>query len=198
MKTFPSVVLSCVLCVAFCAIVQETASGDEIAELKSEVAKLRETIESLKVELANVKSERDALQLRVNRIEKDTAEAERDLFQVGIRWEGTRFISGARPAAKKKAPSNSGQKWSLVVTERNGERFKGRIQFVSPDEQSQQLEVSGSAPTKANGRIVFKTVAIGVLQQSFEGVLKGNQVSLTWEGTNVAGKRLGGTANLSR
>jgi hypothetical protein len=133
----------------------------------------------------------------VNRIEREVTVSERDHFEVGMRWEGTRFIAGSKPAAKS-SPRDKGQKWSLVIAERDGERFKGQIQFVSPDNQSQQLEVSGGAPAKGNGRIVFKTIAIGVLQQSFDGVLKGNQISLTWEGTTVAGKKVGGTANLSR
>jgi hypothetical protein len=190
---FPSNLVPCVLSVAFCAAFHETASGDEVADLKRENAELRKTIETLKEELVKIKSERDSLQLRVDRSEKDTAKPESDLFQIGMRWEGSRFVTGP-----KASPRNNGQKWSLVVTKRDGERFEGQIQFTSPDDQAQQLEVIGSAPSKANGRVVFKTVAIGVLQQSFDGVLKGNQISLTWEGTSVSGKKIGGTANLSR
>ncbi|MCO6459669.1 MAG: hypothetical protein J5I93_30520 [Pirellulaceae bacterium] len=193
MKSFLPVIVFVVLTAGFMTLDHRLAFADEVSDLREEVVKLKAALEELQSQMALVESERDALRLRVKRMELESARSESDLFQAGMRWEGTRFLAG-----QKGRPRDEGQNWSLVVTQRDGERFKGQIQFVSRDKQTQQLEVSGSAPTKTNGRVVFKTDAIGVLQQSFDGVLKGNQISLTWEGTGVAGKRLAGTANLSR
>jgi len=161
---------------------------DEISILKSEIQKLREEIETLKNDLSTVTAQRDVLQREITKAKRSEDLSEKDQFEVGAKWSGTRFVRGIKKA----------QKWSLVITERDGDRFSGQIQFVSPDNQPQQLDVSGGAPQDASGKVAFKTNALGVLQQTFKGVLKGEQISLSWEGTTVAGKRVVGTANLAR
>lgn len=188
MNSIRSAFIATCLFLALSSLFSKAAQGDEVSELKAEIAKLRATIKTLEQDLEKVASERDALRLQVNRTKSQDKESETDAFQVGTRWTGSRSVRGYKKT----------QNWTFTVTERDGERFTGQIQFVSPDGQAQQLEVKGKAPTNDYGRLVFKTTAVGLLQQSFEGVFKGNQVSLNWMGTTFAGKRVVGTANLAR
>lgn len=180
-------IVTCIF-LALSSLFSKTALGEEASELKAEIAKLRATIKTLEQALETVSSERDALRLQVNKTKSQDKESESDAFQVGTRWTGSRSVRGYKKS----------QSWSFTVTERDGERFTGQIQFVSPDGQAQQLEVKGKAPKKEYGRLVFKTTAVGLLQQSFEGVLRSNQISFNWMGTTFAGKRVVGTANLAR
>ncbi|MEM9586121.1 MAG: hypothetical protein AAGA03_02475 [Planctomycetota bacterium] len=179
----------CLTLISICGTSPCIAYGqDEVSRLKSEIEQLRDRIKELEADLKTVTAQRDDLQREIDKARKSEKLSNGDLFQIGARWSGTRFVRRVK----------KGQRWNLVISERDGERFSGQIQFVSPDNQAQQLDVSGSAPKDAAGKVVFKTNTLGVMQQAFTGVLKGDQISLTWEGTGVAGKRVVGTANLAR
>lgn len=182
-------IVMCLFLIANCGLSPSTACDkDENSRLKSEIQKLRDVIKKLEHDLRTVTAERDALKREITRARRSEQLSNNDLFQLGAKWSGTRFVRGLK----------KGQQWSLVITEREDERFSGQIQFVSPDNQAQQLDVSGRAPKTASGKVVFKTNTLGVMQQAFNGVLKGEQISLSWEGTTVKGRRVVGTANLAK
>ena len=162
-------------------------SGDEIATLKV-------TIADLESRLAAVEAERNALRQRVADLEKKLPKDEGDQFQVGTIWTGTRFLG-----IGKGTRGGDGQPWRLVISERDGEKFKGQIRFISErDKKPQELEVSGSATTNETGKVAIRTLTTGPLEQSFEGVLKSDQISLTWQGFGVGGRKISGTSYLSR
>lgn len=178
----------CLVILPHTGFASQKDDDDGITKLKKENQKLLAIIQELEREIQALKTERDTLKRELRTERKKSKAAERDLFEVGASWSGSRFVRGVKQS----------QAWRLVVTSREGSSFKGEIQFVSPDKKSQQIDVSGTAPAKENGRVVFKTTAVGVFQQSFSGSLKGEQISLSWEGTTVRGRRVVGTANLAR
>lgn len=167
------------------------------AEKPEDVVRLKERIELLEAKLKAVELERDALQSRVDKLEakkeshKDQPDKDMaDLFEIGATWQGSRFYTqaGADPLAP--------QEWKLVITERDGKKFKGDIHFRSIDNLNQTLAVSGLAPISESGKVTFKTEQKGVFQQNFSGVLKGGQISLEFKGTGVTGGPVTGTGNL--
>jgi hypothetical protein len=169
------------------------------ADDPKEIKPLIERIERLETQLKVAESERDHLQSQLDTLAdqlnddkraKDSSNSE-DQFSVGVRWQGSRKF--LQPGAGKDFAN-----WSLIITKRSRQTFEGEIHFVTIDRQPQVLTVSGVAPQGLSGAVRFKTNQKGILEQSFTGVLKGGQLSLTFSGTSLSGARVFGTANLKK
>lgn len=111
-----------------------------------------------------------------------------DPFSPGSVWQGTRHFKAHRGL----------QDWSLTITERNGESFKG-VARVKPDKHpSFQVGVTGTAAVTGNGPVRFKTEEKGGFEQWFHGKVKNGAMELEFKGDSTHGRAVEGTAYLSR
>ncbi len=175
----------------FCSSSIATAQDD--AELKS----LREANAQLKAELEAAKLRIETLEKLIESMRakdaKDNQKQAQDLFTVGSIWSGSRFYNQNGKTANRQA-----QPWRMEVTERDGKKFRAVITFTAFDGLEKEITVVGTAPVTAKGGVTFKTDQKGIFQQSFNGVLAGQQVSLEFDGTGVEGTRVFGTGDLKR
>ncbi len=175
----------------FCSSSIATAQDD--AELKS----LREANAQLKAELEAAKLRIETLEKLIESMRakdaKDNQKQAQDLFTVGSIWSGSRFYNQNGKTVNRQA-----QPWRMEVTERDGKKFRAVITFTAFDGLEKEITVVGTAPVTAKGGVTFKTDQKGIFQQSFNGVLAGQQVSLEFDGTGVEGTRVFGTGDLKR
>lgn len=169
------------------------ASAVEAKPADKTIAELRETIEALQKKVAEIEAERDQLRLQLKKLERAERKSQLDQFPVGSIWRGACRLARGAPRSRRARESNQ---CTLTITDRTGEKFKGTL--VLQLETPELLEVSGRLPSDEGGKVAFESDAVGVMAITFNGVLKGGRVSLTFEGTGLRGRRVMGTATLSR
>lgn len=100
-----------------------------------------------------------------------------DSLQVGTLWSGTRVATNTIP-------------WSLKVLRREGNRFSGEITI----DKTRTYMVEGAI----NGeKITFTTEKKGKFQQTCDGQIKGEEITLTFSGIDFRGDAIRGTAKLT-
>lgn len=112
----------------------------------------------------------------------------KDPFPVGAVWEGTRAFKGQEGVS---------QEWSLKITDRKGQDFKGEITLSTPN-GPMTCPVSGSTqvPSGFAGKLTFQSERKGQFRQSFEGTYRTDEVRVLFHGTGFNGKEVSGTAVL--
>jgi hypothetical protein len=110
------------------------------------------------------------------------ADEAKDPFAAGSVWAGEVRLPGGRE------PGNA----ALAVSERMGESFKGEFVVRSPAGKDVTFEISGTAPNKASGSVIFETKKEGIAQLKMRGKLTNNAVTLVFVGTGPFGGKGGG------
>jgi hypothetical protein len=117
-----------------------------------------------------------------------------DLLAAGSVWTGSRRFEKASGDLKKK-----GQPLKLVVTERNGEAFKGKLTLgktlAGPD---LTVDVTGKGPAKGGGPVNFKSNSLGELNQTFQGKIESGVMALEFKGLITGALPVEGVAALQR
>jgi hypothetical protein len=103
-----------------------------------------------------------------------------DQFAVGSTYRGSRFFFDNMGKV-----AGDPQKWSLKVTERKGNTFKGEIIFETR-EGKVEYPVEGTAPAAGDGAVKF-TSEKGLFMQAFAGVIKKGEIGLQFAGRAVKG-----------
>src|SRR5262245_27281301 len=103
--------------------------------------------------------------------------ADEDQFSEGTIFNGKRVFLDA------KGNKIGEQKWSLKVTERKGNTFKGEITLMGKDEPA-DYPVEGTAVAKGDGVVKFKSEK-GNFNQTFVGKIKKGEIGLEFIGTGA-------------
>ena len=124
-----------------------------------------------------------------------TASPSGDLLAAGSVWTGSRRFEKASGDLKKK-----GQSLKLVVTERNGEAFKGKLTLgktlAGPD---LTVDVTGKGSARGNkGTVSFKSNSVGELNQSYQGKIEDGVMALEFKGQSSGAVPVEGVAALQR
>jgi hypothetical protein len=112
-----------------------------------------------------------------------------DPFAVGSTYRGNRFFFDNMGKV-----AGDPQKWSLKVTERKGNTFKGEIIFETR-EGKVEYPVEGTAPAAGDGAVRFAGEK-GLFMQAFAGMIKKGEIGLQFAGRSVRGTAVKGTAVL--
>ena len=118
-------------------------------------------------------------------------QATSDPFDRGEIWSGKRFFDPPNPNRLMPEPL-----W-LIVTERDGMKFKGEGIVLRGAGLDDIYKVEGTATTSNDGPVSFTTEKKGFFQVSFDGRLIKDEVVLSYKGSGLGGgAQVSGTANL--
>jgi hypothetical protein len=112
-----------------------------------------------------------------------------DPFAEGAVWSGSRFF---------RIPKNAkdAQTWTLKVTQRTGNKFKGEVTLFRGKGRDETYKVEGTATSKNGGPVRFSSEKKGFFQQHFHGKLNNNQFAGVFVGFGFDGTKVEGTAIL--
>lgn len=164
---------------------QDKAS--ELSRLKQENQRLEAKLQAAELKIQRL--EKELAELKSN--EADSSEAPNDLFATGTTLTGKRNYT-------QSGSSSDFQDWKLVIKDRKGNKFEGEISFIGVDGENQTIPVSGTAPAKGRGKVMFQTNQKGLLRQKFTGDLSGGRINLVFSGTGLRGNRVEGTGYLKQ
>lgn len=174
-------------CLAACLATGSARAQDGDTDLRRKVdeleAKLRlaeETVDILEKETERLRAENAKLKGE----EARPAASDSDPFRVGVVWIG-----------EAKSGDKTGR-WAISIAEREGNKFSGVAAIVGPDGKKAEVPVTGTAPDKGNGLVVFETPLVGRAKLFMRGRLVNGEIALAFSGTTRLGEKMFGSATL--